>query len=79
MICTTHHQIKAIPMAHRIVAFSKGRIEQTLPPMGQYCPPATRFGDTSDGLTLAPIGTQVCCHSGRMMRRLAAPAQTAQS
>ena len=77
MICATHLQIKAIPMAHRIFAFSKGRIEQTLPPMGQYCPPASRFCDISDGLTLAPIGTQVCCHSGRKMRRLAAPAHRA--
>lgn len=77
MICVTHHQIKAIPMAHRIVALNRGRIEQILSPMGQDCPPAAGFGNTFFGLNFAPSGAHVSDSAGRVMRRLAASARAA--
>lgn len=77
MICVTHQQIKAIPMAHRIVALNRGCIEQFLSPMGQDCPSATGLGNTFFDLNFAPSGAHVSDSVGRVMRRLAASARPA--
>jgi ABC-type sugar transport system ATPase subunit len=77
MICATHHQIKAIPMAHQITALNRGRIEQILSQLRQDCPPASGFGGTFFDLNFAPSGAHVSDNAGRVMRRLAAPAVAA--